>query len=207
MTIIFFIIFQPMRFLDLYMKQESFLKYQVMILDLLILHQKASSDHFVRAYYHTYDLPVIISNCSNNFGRWQHAEKLIPKTIKCLRNNSKIPIYGNGKNIRDWIYVEDHVKMIDLIFHEGDKGETYCLGSNNELTNIDLVYKIIDISDRTLGKVEGDSRKLIEFVTDRPGHDLRYAIDSSKFLNKFKNFKFSNFDKALEKTVNHYLSN
>ena len=167
---------------------------------------KASSDHFVRAYHNTYKLPIIISNCSNNYGKWQHFEKLIPNTINCIKNQKKIPVYGDGKNIRDWIYVDDHIRMIDLIFHEGNIGETYCLGSNNELTNMQLVEKIIEISDKISNYKSENSKKLIEFVKDRPGHDFRYAIDSSKFLNQFKRFKFSNFEDSLASTVEYYLS-
>ena len=166
---------------------------------------KASSDHFVRSYKHTYDLPMIISNCSNNFGPNQFNEKLIPLVIKNIINNLPIPVYGNGENIRDWIYVDDHISAIDLLFHNGQIGDTYNIGGSNERRNIDLIHQLINITDHILGRIKGTSMKLIKYVSDRPGHDFRYAIDSSK-LNKELGWKAStNFDKNIEKTVLWYI--
>lgn len=168
---------------------------------------KASSDHLVRSYHHTYKLPVVISNCSNNYGPFQFPEKLIPLSINNICNNKPIPIYGKGENIRDWLYVEDHANAIDLIFHEGKDGETYNIGGNNEWTNIDLIRLLCRILDKKLNRASGDCEKLITFVKDRAGHDLRYAIDSSK-LQKGLNWKPSlEFEEGLEKTVDWYLSN
>ena len=144
---------------------------------------KASSDHFVRAYGETYNLPYYISNCSNNFGENQYPEKLIPVIINCIISNKNIPIYGNGKNIRDWLYVKDHVNAIDLIFHSGKLFQTYNIGTDNEWTNLDLVKLICSIMDKKLDLPQGNSETLIHYVLDRPGHDLRYAIDSSKLKN------------------------
>ena len=141
---------------------------------------KASSDHFVRAYYHTYKLPVLISNCSNNYGPYQFPEKLIPLMINNIKNERALPVYGDGNYTRDWLWVEDHAAAIDLVFHEGKVGETYNIGGNNEWKNIDLVRELCDIMDGLLGRQPGASRKLITFVKDRPGHDRRYAIDASK---------------------------
>ena len=141
---------------------------------------KAASDHLVRAYYHTYGLPVVISNCTNNYGPAQHYEKLIPLMIQNIVNKKLLPVYGDGKNIRDWLYVEDHVEAIDLILDKGKIGETYLIGGDNEKRNIDLVFKLIKITDSVLGRSEGFSKKLIHFIPDRPGHDYRYAIDNSK---------------------------
>ncbi len=168
---------------------------------------KASSDHFVMAYYHTYGLPVIVSNCSNNYGSHHFPEKLIPLMIINIQNNRPLPVYGKGENIRDWLYVDDHARAIDIIFHEGKIGQKYNIGGFNEWKNIDLVYLLCDIMDKKLGRPPGDSAKLISFVKDRPGHDMRYAIDASK-LNKELGWKPSlQFEEGLEKTVDWYLSN
>ena len=168
---------------------------------------KASSDHLVRAYGHTYSLPVKISNCSNNYGSHQFPEKLIPLIINNILNKKLLPIYGKGENVRDWLWVEDHAKAIDLVFHKGKTGETYNIGGHNEWTNIDLVYLLCDIMDRKLSNNEGDSRKLITYVKDRAGHDFRYAIDATK-IEKELGFKPSvNFQVGLEKTVDWYLDN
>lgn len=168
---------------------------------------KASSDHMVRAYGHTFGLPVIISNCSNNYGPNQFPEKLIPLAINNIKNNRSIPVYGKGENIRDWLYVEDHASAIDLIFHKGKIGETYNIGGNNEWKNIDLIKLLCKIMDRKLGRQEGSSEKLIIYVKDRPGHDLRYAIDSSKLQNELGWTPIPEFAAGLEKTVDWYLSN
>ena len=168
---------------------------------------KASSDHMVRAYFHTFGLPVIISNCSNNYGPNQFPEKLIPLAINNIKNNNPIPVYGKGENIRDWLFVEDHASAIDLIFHRGRIGETYNIGGNNEWKNIDLIRLLCRIMDRKLGRHEGSSEKLITFVTDRPGHDLRYAIDSSKLQKEMGWSPIPDFSAGLEKTVDWYLSN
>ncbi|HBC77734.1 MAG TPA: dTDP-glucose 4,6-dehydratase [Bacteroidales bacterium] len=168
---------------------------------------KASSDHMVRAYGHTFGLPVIISNCSNNYGPNQFPEKLIPLAINNIKNNRSIPVYGKGENIRDWLYVEDHASAIDLIFHKGKIGETYNIGGNNEWKNIDLIKLLCKIMDRKLGRQEGSSEKLIIYVKDRPGHDLRYAIDSSKLQNELGWAPIPEFAAGLEKTVDWYLSN
>lgn len=168
---------------------------------------KASSDHLVRAYGHTYNLPVIISNCSNNYGAFQFPEKLIPLAINNILNKKNVPVYGKGENIRDWLFVEDHAAAIDLIFHKGKKGETYNIGGNNEWTNIDLIQLLCKVMDKKLKQPEGTSAKLITFVKDRAGHDLRYAIDSSK-LQKELGWKPSlQFEEGLEKTVDWYLTN
>lgn len=168
---------------------------------------KASSDHLVRAYFHTYGLPVKISNCSNNYGPYQFPEKLIPLVINNIRNNKKIPVYGKGLNVRDWLYVEDHAMAIDLIFHQGRIGETYNVGGNNEWKNIDLVRLICRIMDKKLNRPAGESEKLITFVKDRAGHDLRYAIDSSKLRNELGWYPKVNFEEGLEKTIDWYLQN
>ncbi|RLD63208.1 MAG: dTDP-glucose 4,6-dehydratase [Bacteroidetes bacterium] len=168
---------------------------------------KASSDHLVRAYFNTYKLPVVISNCSNNYGPNQFPEKLIPLAINNIKNSKPIPIYGKGENIRDWLYVEDHAKAIDIIFHKGEVGHTYNIGGNNEWTNIDLIHQLCKIMDNRLKREPGTSEKLITFVKDRAGHDLRYAIDSSK-LQKELGWKHSVFFKeGLEQTVDWYLDN
>jgi len=168
---------------------------------------KASSDHLVRAYAHTYKLPVVISNCSNNYGANQFPEKLIPLAINNIKNNKPIPIYGKGENIRDWLFVEDHANAIDLIFHKGENLETYNIGGNNEWKNIDLIKLLCQIMDKQLNRKTGDSEKLITFVTDRAGHDLRYAIDSSKLQNKLGWKPSLQFEEGLEKTVVWYLNN
>lgn len=168
---------------------------------------KASSDHLVRAYYHTFNLPVVISNCSNNYGPNQFPEKLIPLAFNNIKNNKEIPVYGKGENIRDWLYVEDHANAIDLIFHKGKTGETYNIGGNNEWKNIDLIRQLCETMDRKLDRKPGTSAKLITFVKDRAGHDLRYAIDSGK-IQKEVGWKPSvNFKEGLEKTVVWYLEN
>jgi dTDP-glucose 4,6-dehydratase len=168
---------------------------------------KASSDHMVRAYGHTFGLPVIISNCSNNYGPNQFPEKLIPLAINNIKNSKPIPVYGKGENIRDWLYVEDHASAIDLIFHKGKRGETYNIGGNNEWKNIDLIKLLCRIMDKKLSRPEGTSEKLITYVKDRPGHDLRYAIDSSKLQRELGWAPIPEFAEGLEKTVDWYLSN
>ena len=168
---------------------------------------KASSDHMVRAWYHTYKLPVVISNCSNNYGPNQFPEKLIPLAINNIRHNKPIPVYGKGDNVRDWLYVEDHANAIDLIFHKGKIGETYNIGGNNEWTNIALIRKLCQIMDKELGRYPGESEKLITFVKDRAGHDKRYAIDSSKLMNELGWKPSLQFEEGLEKTVKWYLDN
>ena len=168
---------------------------------------KASSDHLVRAYYHTYKLPMVISNCSNNYGPFQFPEKLIPLAINNIRNNKLIPVYGKGENIRDWLYVEDHAEAIDRIFHSGTIGETYNIGGNNEWKNIDLLKLLCRIMDKKLNRTSGTSEHLITFVKDRAGHDRRYAIDSSKLQKELKWKPGATFEKGLEKTVEWYLDN
>jgi dTDP-glucose 4,6-dehydratase len=168
---------------------------------------KASSDHIVRAFFHTYKLPVVISNCSNNYGSYQFPEKLIPLSIHNIRNNKMIPVYGKGENIRDWLFVEDHASAIDLIFHKGRIGETYNIGGNNEWKNIDLIRALCDVMDRKLGRASGESARLITFVKDRAGHDLRYAIDSGKLQNELGWKPSLQFKEGLERTVDWYLSN
>ncbi|NLY23447.1 MAG: dTDP-glucose 4,6-dehydratase [Bacteroidales bacterium] len=166
---------------------------------------KASSDHFVRAYHDTYGLPVVISNCSNNYGPYQFPEKLIPLFIDNIRHNKPLPVYGKGENVRDWLYVEDHARAIDLIFHEGGVGETYNIGGFNEWKNIDLIHILIKTTDRLLGREEGASEKLITYVTDRAGHDLRYAIDASRIKNELGWEPSLQFEEGIEKTVSWYL--
>ena len=168
---------------------------------------KASSDHFVRAYHETYKLPVIISNCSNNYGSHQFPEKLIPLMIHNIKNSKPLPVYGKGENVRDWLWVEDHASAIDVIFHEGRLGETYNIGGNNEWKNLDLVHKLCEIMDRKLGRPEGKSAELITFVTDRAGHDFRYAIDASKLENELGWSPSVAFDQGFEKTIDWYLEN
>ena len=165
---------------------------------------KASADHFIRAYGKTYDLPFIISNCSNNFGPHQHFEKLIPLTINCIRNGKNIPIYGKGDSVRDWIYVLDHVEAVDIIFHYGKIGDTYNVGSSNEWENLALVEKICDLVDEKAGTK--NSRDLISFVKDRPGHDMRYAIDSSKICDELNWKPKYSMNKGLSLTIDWYLS-
>ena len=166
---------------------------------------KASSDHFVNAYYRTYGTPIIISNCSNNFGPWQYKEKLIPVIISSIIKNEKIPVYGDGKNVRDWIYVNDHISAINFLINNGIIGESYCIGSNNELSNIELINKICAIYDKLFNK-KSPSSKLISFVKDRPGHDLRYSINSKKINNLGWN-SCHDFDESLTKTIKWYISN
>ncbi len=168
---------------------------------------KASSDHFVRAYYHTYKLPVIISNCSNNYGPYHFPEKLIPLCINNIINNRPLPIYGKGENVRDWLFVEDHVKAIDTIFHNGTPGETYNIGGHNEWKNIDIIRELCRQMDEKLGRKKGTSEKLITFVTDRAGHDLRYAIDAGKLKNELGWQPSLQFEEGLSKTIDWYLSN
>ena len=168
---------------------------------------KASSDHLVRAYFHTYQLPIKISNCSNNYGSHQFPEKLIPLMINNIKNNKPLPIYGKGDNIRDWLWVEDHANAIDTIFHDGKLGETYNIGGWNEWTNIDLVKLLCKIMDIKLKRPTGTSEKLISFVTDRAGHDQRYAIDANKIKNDLGWVPSITFEEGLEKTVDWYLHN
>jgi len=168
---------------------------------------KASSDHFVRSYLKTYNIPSIISNCSNNYGPYQFPEKLIPLVINNILKNIEIPIYGNGENIRDWLYVDDHIRAIDLIINKGKIGENYLIGGFNELKNIDLVKKIIETTDKLLGEKPGSSKSLISFVKDRPGHDVRYAIDSSKIISDLGWKPMIKFEDGILKTVKWYLEN
>jgi dTDP-glucose 4,6-dehydratase len=168
---------------------------------------KASSDHLVRAYHNTYGLPIVISNCSNNYGPNQFPEKLIPLIINNIENQKPLPVYGKGLNIRDWLYVEDHAAAIDLIYHKGKNGETYNIGGNNEWKNIDIVKKICEIMDRKLNREAGTSAKLITYVTDRAGHDLRYAIDASKLKMELGWEPSLQFEEGIEKTIDWYLAN
>lgn len=168
---------------------------------------KASSDHFVRAYHDTYGLPIVISNCSNNYGRYQFPEKLIPLFINNIRHNKPLPVYGKGENVRDWLYVDDHARAIDVIFHKGKNGETYNIGGFNECKNIDLIKVLIKVTDKLLGRAEGTSDKLISYVTDRAGHDLRYAIDATKLKNELGWEPSLQFEEGIEKTVQWYLEN
>ena len=166
---------------------------------------KASSDHFVRAYHDTYGLPTLVTNCSNNYGPYQFPEKLIPLFIDNIRKRKPLPVYGKGENIRDWLFVEDHARAIDLIFHEGKTADTYNIGGFNEWRNIDLIHLLVKVTDRLLGHPEGYSEELITFVTDRAGHDLRYAIDSSKLQRELGWEPSLQFEEGLEKTVQWYL--
>ena len=168
---------------------------------------KASSDHIVRAYGHTYQFPIKISNCSNNYGSFQFPEKLIPLMINNIKLQKSLPIYGKGENIRDWLWVEDHASAIDLIFHDGELGETYNIGGHNEWKNIDLVHLLCDIMDEELNRLKGESRKLITYVKDRAGHDMRYAIDASKINDKLGWKPSVTFEQGLRNTVKWYLSN
>ena len=168
---------------------------------------KASSDHFVRAYHDTYGMPTIVTNCSNNYGPYQFPEKLIPLFINNIRHGRPLPVYGTGENVRDWLYVEDHARAIDLIFHRGKIAETYNIGGFNEWKNIDLIRVIVKTVDRLLGNPEGTSDKLITFVTDRAGHDLRYAIDASKLKRELGWEPSLQFEEGIEKTVRWYLEN
>ena len=166
---------------------------------------KASSDHFVRAFHDTYGLPTIITNCSNNYGPYQFPEKLIPLFINNIRHRKPLPVYGKGENVRDWLYVEDHARAIDLIFHQGKVGETYNIGGFNEWKNIDLIKVLINTVDRLLGRPEGADMDLITYVTDRAGHDLRYAIDSTKLQRELGWEPSLQFEEGIEKTVLWYL--
>ena len=168
---------------------------------------KASSDHFVRAFADTYGLPVVISNCSNNYGSYQFPEKLIPLFINNIVNNKPLPVYGKGENVRDWLFVNDHARAIDVIFHNGSLGETYNIGGFNEWKNIDLIKVMIKTVDRLLGREEGASEKLITYVTDRAGHDLRYAIDSTKLKDELGWEPSLQFEEGIDKTVQWYLEN
>jgi dTDP-glucose 4,6-dehydratase len=168
---------------------------------------KASSDHLVRAYHTTFGLPVVISNCSNNYGPNHFPEKLIPLAIHNIKTNKPVPVYGKGENVRDWLYVEDHARAIDVIFHKGTLGETYNVGGNNEWTNIDVIQLLCKIMDEKLNRPAGTSAKLITFVKDRAGHDLRYAIDSSKLQNELGWQPSLHFEEGLAKTVDWYLAN
>jgi dTDP-glucose 4,6-dehydratase len=168
---------------------------------------KASSDHLVRAFYHTYHMPVKISNCSNNYGPFHFPEKLIPLCIHNIINNKPLPIYGKGENIRDWLYVEDHVRAIDVIFHTGKVGETYNIGGHNEWTNIALVKELCNQMDGKLGRAAGDSEKLITYVKDRAGHDLRYAIDATKLKDELGWLPSLQFEEGISKTIDWYLNN
>jgi dTDP-glucose 4,6-dehydratase len=166
---------------------------------------KASSDHFVRAYWHTYHLPVVVSNCSNNYGPYHFPEKLIPLMISNIKNRKALPVYGDGQYTRDWLWVEDHARAIDTILHNGRAGETYNIGGNNEWKNIDLVLKLCDIMDELLGRDAGTSRSLITFVKDRPGHDRRYAIDASKLCDELGWQPTIQFEEGFRQTAIWYL--
>jgi len=168
---------------------------------------KAASDHFVRAYYNTYKIPVVITNCSNNYGPNHFPEKLIPLCIHNIQQKKPLPIYGKGENIRDWLYVIDHARAIDLVFHKGKIGETYNIGGFNEWKNIDLIRLLCKIMDQKLNQTEGTSEKLINYVTDRAGHDMRYAIDANKIMNELGWKPSVTFEQGLEKTVDWYLEN
>ncbi|NVO03641.1 MAG: dTDP-glucose 4,6-dehydratase [Bacteroidetes bacterium] len=168
---------------------------------------KASSDHIVRAYHHTFDLPIVISNCSNNYGANQFPEKLIPLFINNICTNKPLPVYGKGENVRDWLFVEDHANAIDVIFHKGKNGDTYNIGGHNEWTNISLIHLLCKIMDKKLNRPEGESVKLISYVKDRAGHDMRYAIDSTKLQNELGWKPSLQFEEGLEKTVDWYLAN
>ncbi|MBR2502467.1 MAG: dTDP-glucose 4,6-dehydratase [Rikenellaceae bacterium] len=168
---------------------------------------KASSDHFVRAFHDTFGLPIVVSNCSNNYGPYQFPEKLIPLFINNIRERRPLPVYGRGQNVRDWLYVEDHARAIDLIFHRGRVGETYNIGGSNEWRNIDLVRLLVATTDRLLGRAEGEDDNLITFVRDRAGHDLRYAIDSTKLREELGWTPKVDFEEGIERTVRWYLHN
>lgn len=168
---------------------------------------KASSDHLVSAYFHTYGLPMVISNCSNNYGSHQFPEKLLPLMINNIVHSKPLPIYGKGENVRDWLWVNDHARAIDVIFHQGKLGETYNIGGFNEWKNIDIVHLLCSIMDKKLGRADGESAKLITYVKDRAGHDMRYAIDATK-LNKELGWEPSlQFEEGMDKTIDWYLSN
>jgi dTDP-glucose 4,6-dehydratase len=168
---------------------------------------KASSDHFVRAFHDTYGMPTIVTNCSNNYGPYQFPEKLIPLFINNIRHRKPLPVYGKGENVRDWLYVEDHARAIDLIFHKGTIAETYNIGGFNEWKNIDIIKVVINTVDRLLGRKEGEDMNLITYVTDRAGHDMRYAIDSTKLQRELGWEPSLQFEEGIEKTVKWYLEN
>jgi dTDP-glucose 4,6-dehydratase len=168
---------------------------------------KASSDHFVRAYQNTYKIPVVLTNCSNNYGPNQFPEKLVPLFINNIRNNKPLPVYGKGENVRDWLYVVDHARAIDVVYHKGKIGETYNIGGFNEWTNIDLIKVICKTMDKILGRPEGESEKLITYVTDRAGHDLRYAIDANKIMKELGWEPSLQFEEGIEKTIHWYMDN
>lgn len=168
---------------------------------------KASSDHFVRAYHHTYKLPVVLSNCSNNYGPYHFPEKLIPLFINNIKNNKPLPVYGEGINVRDWLYVEDHARAIDVIFHNGKIGETYNIGGHNEWRNIDLIKLLCKLMDEKLGRAPGTSEQLITYVKDRAGHDMRYAIDASKLQHELGWTPSLQFEEGLSNTIDWYLEN
>ncbi|MBX2953497.1 MAG: dTDP-glucose 4,6-dehydratase [Leadbetterella sp.] len=168
---------------------------------------KASSDHFVRAYHNTYGLPIVVSNCSNNYGPNHFPEKLIPLMINNIRNKKSLPVYGKGENVRDWLFVKDHARAIDVIFHNGNNGDTYNIGGNNEWKNIDLVHLLIRLMDQKLGNPEGESTQLITYVTDRAGHDLRYAIDATKLMTELGWSPSVTFEEGLAQTVDWYFDN
>jgi dTDP-glucose 4,6-dehydratase len=168
---------------------------------------KASSDHLVSAYFHTYGLPMVISNCSNNYGSHQFPEKLLPLMINNIVHSKPLPVYGKGENVRDWLWVNDHARAIDVIFHQGKLGETYNIGGFNEWKNIDIVHLLCSIMDKKLGRADGESAKLITYVKDRAGHDMRYAIDATK-LNKELGWEPSlQFEEGMDKTIDWYLAN
>jgi dTDP-glucose 4,6-dehydratase len=168
---------------------------------------KASSDHIVRAYHHTYGMPIVISNCSNNYGSHQFPEKLIPLFINNIKNNKALPVYGEGLNIRDWLWVNDHARAIDVIFHDGKNGETYNIGGHNEWTNIDLIKVMCKVMDEKLGRPQGESEKLITYVKDRAGHDMRYAIDATKLKEELGWVPSLQFEEGIRNTVEWYLEN
>jgi dTDP-glucose 4,6-dehydratase len=168
---------------------------------------KASSDHLVRAFYHTYHLPAVISNCSNNYGPNHFPEKLIPLMLHNIMHKKPLPVYGKGENVRDWLYVEDHARAIDTILHKGKAGETYNIGGHNEWKNIDIVHFLCDAMDDKLGRIKGESRQLITYVTDRAGHDLRYAIDASKIQRELSWVPQETFETGIAKTIDWYLNN
>jgi dTDP-glucose 4,6-dehydratase len=168
---------------------------------------KASSDHIVRAYHHTYGMPIVISNCSNNYGSHQFPEKLIPLFINNIKNNKALPVYGKGENIRDWLWVNDHARAIDVIFHDGRNGETYNIGGHNEWTNIDLIKVMCKVMDEKLGRPVGESEQLITYVTDRAGHDMRYAIDATKLKDELGWVPSLQFEEGIRNTIDWYLEN
>jgi len=168
---------------------------------------KASSDHIVRAYHHTYGMPIVISNCSNNYGSHQFPEKLIPLFINNIQNNKPLPVYGKGENIRDWLWVNDHARAIDVIFHGGENGETYNIGGHNEWKNIDLIKVMCKVMDEKLGRPVGESEKLITYVTDRAGHDMRYAIDATKLKDELGWEPSLQFEEGIRNTIEWYLDN